>query len=297
MEATVFNIQRFSLHDGPGIRTVVFLKGCPLRCLWCHNPESTSTQPQIMYNPERCIGCGGCATVCACHKTENGLHIYDRTNCTNCGKCTKECFSRSLTLVGQTMTTDEVMQTVLLDKKTYEASGGGLTISGGEPLMHWQFTKSLLQAAKAQGIHTCIETSGFGANIAELVPWTDLFLFDYKATGNALHQALCGVPQTPILENLQVLQDMGARVILRCPLIPDKNANEDHLAGIAKTVRDFPCIEEIQLEPYHRLGISKADQLGTTCAYEGQPPEKQWTETFASKLRSLIHNQIPVVIN
>lgn len=234
MTAEIFNIQRFSLFDGPGVRTVVFLKGCPLRCLWCHNPEGLSPKKQIMYNMDRCMGCGACAEVCACHKMENGVHTYDRENCIACGKCTRECYSLALTQVGQTVTAEEVMETVLLDQGSY------------------------------------------------------------KATGDQLHKTLCGVPQRPILENLAMLNDLGAKVILRCPLIPDLNGTDEHLQDIAATANKFSCILEVQLEPYHRLGISKSGQLGVAPDYESQPPETEWTAAFAANLQQLC--QIPVRI-
>ena len=293
----IFATKPFEIHDGDGIRTTVFFKGCPLRCKWCHNPEGLSAYKQIMYNKDRCMGCGACAEVCACHKIENGVHTYDRENCIACGKCTRECYSLALTQVGQTLTVEEVMQTVLLDQGSYTASGGGLTLSGGEPLMHGEFSVALLQKAKEKHIHTCVETSGFGNPkvLAQMAEYTDLFLLDYKVTGDEAHKTLCGVPQRPILENLAMLNDLGAKVILRCPLIPDLNGNEEHLQGIAATANKFSCILEVQLEPYHRLGISKSGQLGLTPDYESQPPETEWTEDFAERLRALCNKK--VVIN
>ena len=296
MEGTIFNIQRFSLYDGPGVRTVVFFKGCPLRCLWCHNPEGLSPKQQIRYNPDRCMGCGGCAEICNCHKLEDHVHTYDREHCTACGKCTEACYSLALTRVGQTMTVEEVLETVLQDQAHYAVSGGGLTLSGGEPLLQWEFAEALLRKAKEHGIHTCLETSGFGKGLEEIAPYTDLFLFDYKATGEEAHKRLCGVPQAPILENLSRLNDLGAKVILRCPLVPDQNGTDQHLRGIADTANRYSCILEVQLEPYHRLGISKAEQLGLPPTYEGQPPEIEWTEAFAKRLQVLCP-ATPVQIN
>ena len=301
MKAEVFNIQRFSLFDGPGVRTVVFLKGCPLRCLWCHNPEGIRTGVQILYNADRCISCGACVAVCpaGCHRMDNGRHIYDRAHCTHCGACVKECTSLALTRVGESMTVDEVMEVVLRDEKTYSASGGGLTLSGGEPLAHGQFSLALLKAAKARHLHTCVETSGFGDPkvLEQMAAVTDLFLFDYKVTGDDLHETLCGVPQTPILENLALLDRLGARVILRCPIIPEYNGTEVHQQGIADTANLFSCVEEIQLEPYHRLGISKSQQLGEKPGYDGAVPEKELVEAFAAGLREKLTRSVPVQIS
>ncbi len=301
MTAEVFNIQRFSLFDGPGVRTVVFLKGCPLSCLWCHNPEGERAGKQIMYNADRCMGCGACTEVCpnGCHRMTEQGHLYDRENCTRCGVCAEACFSLALTGAGQTMTVDEVMEIVLRDEKHYAASGGGLTLSGGEPLAHSAFALELLKAAKEKGLHTCVETSGFGdaAILRKIAEYTDLFLFDYKITGDAAHKALCGVPQTPILENLALLDSMDAQVILRCPLIPEYNGNETHQHGIAETVNRFRCVGEIQIEPYHRLGISKAHQLGENPSYAGAVPEKELVEAFVAGVRKMLTRPVPVKIN
>ena len=162
MQGIVFQIQRFSLYDGPGIRTVVFLKGCPLRCIWCHNPEGICTEPQIMYNPAQCIGCGTCAGVCpqGCHLMRSGGHLFARDQCISCGKCAEACFSRALSVVGKRMSADEVMEEVLRDLPFYRESGGGLTLSGGEPFMQPGFALALLKSAKEHGIFTCVETSG-----------------------------------------------------------------------------------------------------------------------------------------
>jgi len=299
--AEVFNIQRFSLFDGPGVRTVVFLKGCPLCCRWCHNPEGLRAGVQIMYNADRCMGCGACAEACpnGCHRVENGVHVYDRCHCTQCGACVKECTSLALTMAGKNMTVGDVMEVVLRDKKTYLASGGGLTLSGGEPLAHGEFSLALLKEAKEQRLHTCVETSGFGDPdlLRQIAAHTDLFLFDYKITGDAEHKALCGVPQTPILNNLALLDSLGARVILRCPIIPEYNGTEAHLRGIADTAGRFSCVEEIQLEPYHRLGISKSLQLGENPGYDGSVPERELVEAFAAGLREKLIRPVPVQIN
>lgn len=299
MEGTIFNIQRFSLYDGPGVRTVVFLKGCPLRCIWCHNPESYLARPQVMYNQDRCIGCGECVAACPqnCHSLTEGLHGLDRTNCIDCCACAENCCTLALTRVGQRETSDQVLETVLQDKKNYDATGGGLTLSGGEPLAQAAFSAELLKKAKENGIHTCLETSGFGSweNLQKLAEYTDLVLFDYKATGDETHKKLCGVPQTPILKNLARLNEMGKQVILRCPLIPELNGDETHLRGIAETANRHACILEVQLEPYHRLGIGKSQQLGQKPSFEAQPPEKEWTEDFANRLRAICNKE--VVIN
>ncbi len=298
----IFNIQRFSLFDGPGVRTVVFLKGCPLRCVWCHNPEGLSKGTQILYNAERCIGCSACAGVCerGCHTVRDGIHLYDRTGCLSCGECTKACFSLSLTAAGEEMTVDAVMEIIMRDAAVYRDTGGGLTLSGGEPLMQAEFSAALLKAAKEQGLHTCVETSGFGSweDLRRMAAYTDLFLFDYKMTGDAAHKAYCGVPASPILQNLGHLNRLGKPVILRCPLIPALNGTREHREGIAAAALSNPdSVFGIHLEPYHRLGISKAAQLGRKPAYEAEVPDREWVEEFAAALRRLCKDRITVKIN
>lgn len=301
MTGTVFNLQRFSLFDGPGVRTVVFLKGCPLRCAWCHNPEGLSRGRQMRYNADRCIGCGACVEICpaGCHSLRQGMHVLDRSACVACGECAKECYSLALTAEGTEMTVDEVLKAVLRDAATYEKSGGGMTLSGGEPLLQGEFSLALLQAAKERGLHTCVETSGFGDGeiLRQMAEVTDLFLFDYKITGEELHRKWCGVSQKPILENLARLENLGAAVILRCPILPDVNGTEEHLQGIAQTALHHPkSVKAIHIEPYHRLGISKAAQLGMKTEYEAEVPDKAWVEEFARRLREQC-GEIPVVIN
>lgn len=302
MVGRIFNIQRFSRFDGPGVRTVVFLKGCPLRCSWCHNPEGLSPKPQIMYNADRCIGCGACTTVCGqnCHTIKDGFHIFDRTNCIACGACAKACFSLSLITHGTDMTVDQVMDTVIRDAAVYRDSGGGLTLSGGEPLMQGAFSVALLKAAKAQGLHTCVETSGFGSSdiLLEMASCTDLFLFDYKITGNEAHKQYCGVPSAPILHNLGLLNQFGKPVILRCPLIPSINGTREHQKGIAEIALAHPnSVSEVHIEPYHRLGISKAVQLGITPAYEADVPDPGFVGEFADTLQKLCGERIHIKVN
>lgn len=299
MIGTVFNIQRFSLFDGPGVRTVVFLKGCPLRCEWCHNPEGLSSRKQIMYNPERCMGCSACAEACGlgCHAVKDGIHTYDRRRCIACGKCVEDCYSRALTAMGQVVTVEEVMDTVLRDATVYRESGGGLTLSGGEPLMQGDFSVALLKTAKSHGLHTCVETSGYGKTevLTEMARYVDLFLFDYKITGDEAHRALCGVPQTPILSHLTLLDSLSAKVILRCPLLPF-NRNSDHAEGIAKTVLSHPSVTEVQIMPYHRLGIAKSEQLGMVPEYSGEVEDRALAEDFVREVRERCNGKVNVMI-
>jgi len=293
----VTNIQKFSVQDGPGIRTTVFVKGCPLRCLWCHNPETQLTRQELAYRPNLCIGCGQCTLVCerGGHTISEEGHFFDRTDCVACGKCTEVC-SGALELIGKHMTVEEVLRVVMQDKAFYDHSGGGMTISGGEPMSNFPFTGALLREAKRLGLNTAMETCGMGSreHFLEVIPVTDLFLFDYKETNPEKHKEFTEVSQDVILSNLALLDDRGANVILRCPIIPGCNDREEHFAGIAQTANRFACIQEVQIEPYHPLGESKAESVGHEYVLKGLSfPEK---ETVQSWLDSISKDCVKKVI-
>ncbi len=263
----VLNIQRYCLHDGPGIRTTVFLKGCPLRCAWCHNPESQASHPELMYFSSLCVGCGRCAEVCpaGCHVfSEDGLHRYHPESCVGCGRCAEVCLSKALELKGREMTASEVLAEVMKDASFFENSGGGMTVSGGEPLFQPDFLLELLQDAKARGLHTAIETSGFGKaeELRRIAPYVDLFLYDDKLTDPELHRRWTGGAQEVVLQNLELLNELGAKVILRCPIIPGVNDQEEHYRGIEALAASLEAVIGVEYEPYHDYGRSKAEALG-----------------------------------
>lgn len=281
--ATIFNIQKFCINDGPGIRTTVFLKGCPLNCLWCHNPESKSATPELLFSPQKCIGCGECA-VCTHHA------LQDRSQCVQCGECAAVCPAGAREMAGYTATTAEILEEVLKDSAFYETSGGGMTLSGGEPMFQFEATVELLTAAKEAGLHTCMETCGFAApeRYRRIQPLVDLFLFDYKLTDPALHKQYVGQDNTLILENLRMLDSLGAKTVLRCPIIPGINDTEEHFCGIAATANSLQHIQGIDIEPFHPMGSSKLTQLGREdpMAGLGFPAEEtvqQWLATLQSK--------------
>ena len=266
MRGMVFNIENFATHDGPGIRTVVFLKGCPLRCIWCHSPESQQSFGEILFQQELCSSCGLCISACPndCHQLVDGRHVFDRANCSGCGECATQCITNALRMTGSEMTVQEVMKEVLKDKMFYDESGGGMTVSGGEPLFQADFTLELLKEASLQGISSCVETCGFGdyACLESWLPYTEFFLFDYKVTDSRLHKELTGVDNRIILSNLEKLNMGGAKIILRCPLIPGVNDGQEHLQGIARIAERLENVVEINIEPYNPLATGSYESLG-----------------------------------
>lgn len=292
MTGIVFDIQRFALHDGPGIRTTVFLKGCPLRCLWCHNPESQAFAPQVAFDAERCTTCE-----LAARASTHGIESLDLRPDTaefapgaTTGTFAEACPHGALTAIGRAMTVGEVVDEVLRDEAYYRRSGGGLTLSGGEPLAQPAFALALLQAAKAQGVHTCLDTSGAVApeRIAAAAEVTDLFLYDYKATDPDEHRRLTGVSNRLVLDNLDALYRQGARIVLRCPLVPGVNDTAEHLAGIAALGARYPRLEGVEIMPYHDLGRDKAARVGQAYALPGVPSADEPTkEAWLGCLRDL----------
>lgn len=268
----IFNIQHFSIHDGPGIRTTVFMKGCPLRCIWCHNPESWRSDTELSYNKEKCSGCGACFKVCeydAHHMSDTEGHILNRSKCVVCGKCADVCYYNSLEIIGKDYTVDEVIDDVMRDKIFYETSKGGITLSGGEPLYQFEFAFELLKKSKENNLHTCVETSGFTSQdkIMAISEHVDMFLFDFKESDTERHKEFCGVGNELIISNLEALNKTNVNIILRCPIIPDINSREEHLIAIADIANRYDRITEVNIEPYHPLGISKNKNIGRESSY------------------------------
>lgn len=299
IKGNVFDIQHFSLGDGPGIRTTVFLKGCALDCEWCHNPEGKLHQPQVIYNSRSCAHCEACVTACpnGCHQVCVGVHLFNSEKCIRCGKCVEVCHFGGLETVGRKMSVESVIKEVEEDITFYESSCGGMTLSGGEPLDQPAFSLALSRAAKEKNIHVCVETSGFGKteNILELSKYTDLFLFDYKATGTDCKK-LIGVDNSLILKNLFSLDEQGACIVLRCPIIPTKNATREHICGIIGLAKQIKNLVEIHLEPYHNIGLEKRVRLGLLNSPEAITPPTQWEMSeLRNKIEAETHTKVAII--
>jgi pyruvate formate lyase activating enzyme len=283
-EGIIFNIQRYSIHDGPGIRTTVFLKGCPLICFWCQNPESQNRKPEILLTRESCTGCGLCTTVCPnkANSIVGAVSTIFRKKCTGCGKCIEVCPNEARTIVGKPTTVDKVVSEVLKDKKFYANSGGGVTLSGGEPTAQPFFALAILRKCKENGLHTTIETCGYApwSNMQEILSYTDLFLYDIKCIDPAKHKKATGKDNDLILSNVKKIAQHKP-VIIRVPLIPNFNADITTISEIAKFVKKELGLTGIDLLTYNKFGESKYERLGQTPV---TLPEMD--EELISKLRS-----------
>ena len=279
---SVFDIQRFSLHDGPGIRTLVFLKGCPLSCIWCCNPESQKEDPQIGYNPQKCISCNACIEVCPYDAVslEGGERLFSMKICDACREqpCVEACPSGAIERFGKFMTLGEVMGEVRRDEPFYRKSGGGVTVSGGEPMAQADFTAAILKACRELGYSTAVETSGFcdWEEFEKIIGLTDLFLYDLKHMDSQKHLRFIGQENSRILENLTRLRRLSLNIIVRLPLVPGFNGDRDSLTAVADFSRNLG-ITEIHILPYHRLGRSKYSRLFRDYAAEniGIPTEEE----------------------
>jgi len=266
VSAFITNIARGSLHDGPGVRTVIYFKGCSLKCKWCHNPETLSAQKQILYTPTKCIHCGKCIEVCPeHHKIQGNDMLFLRDNCTVCGKCVNVCPALALSLCGEEMTVSELFEEILKDLHYYTASGGGVTFSGGECLLHPQFIAEIAKICKDNKIHTTVESAFFAPwqNIETVLPFVDLFFADLKIADSENHRKFTGQDNSLIIENITKLSTKHSNIILRIPVIPGVNDSDDDIVAFSKIIKTFgKGIRKIELLKYNNLAESKYDILG-----------------------------------
>ena len=295
----LFDIKRFAIHDGPGIRTTLFLKGCPLACPWCHNPESQSPRPELMVQPSLCTGCGTCLQVCPARRIsmEASRTTTDRDGCIGCGACAEACPTGARTLAGFTRSMDELMPLIQRDSLFFDESGGGITLSGGEPLHQPEFAKEILRACRTLKIHTAVDTCGFGPwdSLASLVPLTDLFLYDIKLLDPEMHGQLTGVALEPILANLTRLDEAGARLRLRYPVLAGVNDGAQDVDRLQALCASLVGLEALHLLPFHRGGESKWERL------ERRPPKlairgdaKLSAKSIATQLAPRLHVDVLV---
>ena len=270
----IFNIAYGSYVDGPGSRTTVFLKGCPLRCLWCCNSEGQSVSPEIKLEAELCTACGKCYEVCdegALHFQDGKIVSIDRAKCTMCGKCVKACYMDAIDTFGRAYTVDEIMEIILRDKDYFDATGGGVTIGGGEPTMHWRFTGELMRRLHEQGIHVALDTCGYTVcdEARALLSEADLLLFDVKGIDPQEHKRCTGVSNELILRNLRELDAEGKPIIVRMPVIPGCNDDDATLAAEAELLASLRSLIRVDMIPYHDFGKIKFGQRGVAYPLEG----------------------------
>ena len=287
MTGIVTDIQRFSIHDGPGIRTTVFLKGCNLRCRWCHNPETLRPRPELQVLPDKCIGCGACFEACphGAHVAAEGGRQFLRERCEACGACAAVCYAGALVIVGREMTVADVLDEVLQDRDYYASSGGGVTVSGGEPLFQRDFCLALLAACKAAGLHTAVETNLAWPweRVESVLPAIDLVMADLKTMDPAVHAEWTGATNEQVLANLRRLAGAGVELIVRTPVVPGVNDTPEAVGQIADFLRDLPDLLTYELLPYHPLGAGKYESLGLTYALPNakSPPAEQMQQLAA----------------
>lgn len=288
-EGTVFNIKRYAIHDGPGIRTTVFLKGCPLSCPWCQNPEGIRPEPELIWREQRCIGCRDCEEACptrALSFPDGRLHI-DGSLCDTCGRCAAACHGQALEVVGRRMTADEVFTEVEKDIIFYEQSGGGITVSGGEPLMQADFLEAILRTCKQAGIHTALDTSGYcgRGTLLGIAEYVDLFLWDLKIMDDEAHRKYTGVSNAVILDNLRAVSKTGRQTIIRFSLVPGVNDHGSNIRALGALVTSLDDVNRIDILPYHKAWVEKYRGLSRTREpAEFEPPSADLLAATETKL-------------
>jgi glycyl-radical enzyme activating protein len=294
--APLVEIKRFAVHDGPGIRSTVFLKGCSLHCRWCHNPESICAKPELALLKQHCTLCGECVKFCPCHSIVDGEHKIDRQCCTGCGKCLDVCLFGALEHYGAQLSAAAVAQELLEDRSFYDYSGGGVTLSGGEPLLYPEFCAELLALLKKENIHTAIDTCGKvpWTSIKKVLPYSDLFLYDFKHASSEAHRQLTGSGNELLLENLRRLSQTGKPIEIRMIMIPTLNMSAPDLEAAAQILSALPHITQIKLLPYHSFAAAKYESVGhINTMPKILPPNQQEMQTAAQLLHQ--KSDLPVI--
>lgn len=280
----IVSVKRFEIHDGDGVRTTVFLKGCPLQCRWCHNPECINAEVQMAFLREKCMNCGRCTEACGAQQMRGGVHLYRQSDCTACGRCSKVCPTGAMRRYGESVTPQQLLPRLTEDRPFFDRSGGGVTISGGEPLMQPEFTLELLRLLRQAGVHTALDTCGFaaGAVVEAAAAYTDVFLYDIKAIDEQVHLRATGQPNGIILENLLLLNRLEKQVEVRIPLVPQYNGGQ--IEKIGAFLRPLSCITRVRVLPYHSFGNAKYAPLGRA-AEELLPPSAAEVRRAVDTLR------------
>ncbi|MBA7566243.1 4-hydroxyphenylacetate decarboxylase activating enzyme [subsurface metagenome] len=291
IKGMVFNIERYAVHDGPGIRTIVFLVGCPLRCLWCQNPEGMELKPQLAFFPDKCTGCMRCLSVCPNKAIErvNEKILMNWDKCNRCLKCVKICPNEARKSLTKTMTSKEVLEEVIKDIPFYRRSGGGVTLSGGDPLFQVDFASEILRLCQKEKIHTVIETSGFidWDDFVKILKSTDFIFFDIKHMNSIKHKYGTGVDNKKILENLRKITNLNKNIVIRICIIPGFNNSEKNIKDTAKFVKNLKNIRKIELLPYHNLGVIKYERMGKTYLLKDVNPPR---DCDLVKLKNIIES-------
>lgn len=287
----IFDIKKYAIHDGPGIRTVVFFKGCPLRCLWCHNPEGQNCQAELVFRQSRCIGCDECSRSCrreAISPVGKSISL-DREKCVACGVCSLACPSEALSLAGKRMSADEIIKEIEKDAAFYEESKGGVTFSGGEPLFQPVFLSALLDECRERSIHTVVDTCGFAQYgvIDGIRDKVDLFLYDLKIMDDKEHREFTGASNQRVLGNLRKLAEEGSSIVISFPIIPGINDDDENVTRTAEFVSSMPNISQVNLLPYHKAGIEKYKNLGKSYTLGRiEPPSSRKVESVKEKMEA-----------